>query len=66
MSEEYLPHDWFPRPLPSNVRLGEGTWLYSTFAFLHYESEQPCGLPGQPICPLSFYCVTGCCQYIIP
>jgi hypothetical protein len=28
--------------------------------------EQPCGLPGQPVCPSRFFCVTGCCQPIIP
>jgi acetyltransferase-like isoleucine patch superfamily enzyme len=40
----FLDHDWFPRPLPVNVILGERTWLYSTFAFVHYRSERPCGL----------------------
>lgn len=39
-----LTHDWFPRPLPANVVLGSGTWLYSSHAFLHYKSERPCGL----------------------
>ncbi len=28
--------------------------------------EQACGLPGQAPCPTSNYCVTGCCQVIIP
>jgi hypothetical protein len=27
---------------------------------------QPCGLPGQPPCGQGFYCITGCCQPIIP
>jgi hypothetical protein len=27
---------------------------------------QPCGLPGQAVCPSGFYCITGCCQMIIP
>ncbi len=36
-----LPHDWFPRPLPSNVEIGEGSWLYSSFAFLHCRSHRP-------------------------
>jgi hypothetical protein len=22
---------------------------------------QPCGLPGQPLCPANFSCITGCC-----
>jgi acetyltransferase-like isoleucine patch superfamily enzyme len=39
-----LPHDWFPRPLPANIVLGERSWLYSSFAFLHYRSARPCGL----------------------
>jgi acetyltransferase-like isoleucine patch superfamily enzyme len=40
----FLEHDWFPRPLPANVVIGERSWLYSAFAFLHYASERPCGL----------------------
>ncbi|MGH3146691.1 MAG: acyltransferase [Rubrobacter sp.] len=39
-----LAHDWWPEPLPSNVVLGEGSWLYSSFAFLHYRSERSRGL----------------------
>jgi acetyltransferase-like isoleucine patch superfamily enzyme len=39
-----LAHDWWPECLPSNVAIGEGSWLYSSFAFLHYRSEQPLGL----------------------
>jgi acetyltransferase-like isoleucine patch superfamily enzyme len=39
-----LAHDWWPEPLPPNVIIGERSWLYSSFAFLHYRSEQPCGL----------------------
>jgi acetyltransferase-like isoleucine patch superfamily enzyme len=34
----HLDHDWFDAPLPSGVHLGEGTWLYSSFAFLHDRS----------------------------
>jgi hypothetical protein len=26
------------------------------------EGVQACGLPGQPECPVNYYCVTGCCQ----
>jgi acetyltransferase-like isoleucine patch superfamily enzyme len=40
----YLEHDWFPRPLPANVELGERSWCYSTYAFLHYHSTRPCGV----------------------
>lgn len=39
-----LPHDWFPRALPANVVIGERSWLYSSFAFLHYASKRPCGV----------------------
>jgi acetyltransferase-like isoleucine patch superfamily enzyme len=39
-----LPHDWFPRPLPPNVVIGERSWIYSSYAFLHYSSTRPCGL----------------------
>jgi acetyltransferase-like isoleucine patch superfamily enzyme len=35
-----LPHDWFPRALPQNVEIGEGSWLYSSFAFLHCRSQR--------------------------
>jgi hypothetical protein len=27
---------------------------------------QACGLPGQQPCPVNTYCITGCCQKIIP
>jgi acetyltransferase-like isoleucine patch superfamily enzyme len=43
-STRQLSHDWFPRPLPDNVELGEGSWLYSSFAFLHYQSRRACGV----------------------
>ena len=36
-----LAHDWFPRPLPANVRAGQGTWIYSSFSFLHHSSTRP-------------------------
>lgn len=39
-----LDHDWFPRPLPANVLIGERSWCYSSFAFLHYRSRRPCGV----------------------
>jgi acetyltransferase-like isoleucine patch superfamily enzyme len=42
MSAPYLEHDWFPRPLPSNVRIGPRSWLYSAYAFLHCRSQAPC------------------------
>jgi acetyltransferase-like isoleucine patch superfamily enzyme len=30
-----LEHDWFPRPLPERVHLGERSWLHSSYAFHH-------------------------------
>ena len=39
-----LPHDWFPAKVPANVELDEGTWLHSSYAFVHYRSRRPCGL----------------------
>jgi acetyltransferase-like isoleucine patch superfamily enzyme len=36
--------DWFPRPIPPNVSLGERSYLHSAYAFLHYRSERPCGV----------------------
>jgi acetyltransferase-like isoleucine patch superfamily enzyme len=44
MSGAHLEHDWFPKPLPENVVLGERTWLYSSFAFRHYQSSRPAGV----------------------
>ena len=41
MTNSLLPHDWFGKPLPSNCRLGERTWLYSSFALVHNRSEDP-------------------------
>lgn len=39
-----LPHDWYPATLPVNVEIGDRSWLYSSYAFLHYRSQQPCGV----------------------
>lgn len=37
----HLEHDWFPKPLPHNVRMAENCWLHSSFAFLHCTAELP-------------------------
>lgn len=39
-----LAHDWFATELPGNVTMAAGSWLYSSFAFLHYGSETPIGV----------------------
>lgn len=36
-----LPHDWFPRPLPECSTVGERSWIYSAFAFLHCRARRP-------------------------
>jgi acetyltransferase-like isoleucine patch superfamily enzyme len=39
-----LAHDWLGEPLPDNVEIGEGSWIYSAFAFLHFASRRPVGV----------------------
>jgi acetyltransferase-like isoleucine patch superfamily enzyme len=39
-----LDHDWFPIALPDNVIVGERSWCYSAFAFVHYCSRRACGV----------------------
>jgi acetyltransferase-like isoleucine patch superfamily enzyme len=41
---KHLSHDWFPRPLPANIIIGENSWVYSSFAFLHYCSRRSIGV----------------------
>jgi carbonic anhydrase/acetyltransferase-like protein (isoleucine patch superfamily) len=36
-----LPWDWNPDPLPDNVEVGNRSWVYSSFAFLHHRSTVP-------------------------
>ncbi len=36
-----LDHDWFPADLPDGVELGDRSWLYSSFAFIHCRSRRP-------------------------
>lgn len=39
----WLEHDWYDQPLPAGVVLGERSWVYSSYAFLHCVSEvDPC------------------------
>jgi acetyltransferase-like isoleucine patch superfamily enzyme len=40
----HLEHDWYSKPLPTNIRLSERTWLYSAYAFCHYGSRAPVAL----------------------
>jgi acetyltransferase-like isoleucine patch superfamily enzyme len=45
MAEQHiLADDWWPKPLPPNVAIGKASSLYSSFAFVHYRSNRPCGL----------------------
>jgi acetyltransferase-like isoleucine patch superfamily enzyme len=40
MAGGVLEHDWFPAPLPAAVSIGDDSWLYSSFAFIHYQSQR--------------------------
>ena len=35
-----LEHDWYDAPLPANVEVGDRSWIYSSFAFLHCRSRR--------------------------
>ena len=35
-----LEHDWFDGLVPDNVVLGDDTWLYSSYAFVHCRSRR--------------------------
>ena len=37
----WLPHDWFGAALPTNARIDQSSWLYSSFALLHCHSRLP-------------------------
>ena len=39
-SARRLAHDWHPAPLPASVAIGEGSWLYSSYAFVHCRSRR--------------------------
>ncbi|MCP9819743.1 acyltransferase [Synechococcus sp. Cruz-9H2] len=34
-----LRHDWYNQSLPKNIEIGESSWLYSSYAFLHFMSQ---------------------------
>jgi acetyltransferase-like isoleucine patch superfamily enzyme len=35
-----IADDWYPSRLPDNVLVGQRSWVYSSFAFLHHESRR--------------------------
>ena len=39
-----IPEDWYPGVLPSNIVVGEGSYVETSFSFLHYRSRRECGL----------------------
>jgi acetyltransferase-like isoleucine patch superfamily enzyme len=41
MNKQRLAHDWFDRPIPPNVQIGQRSWLYSSYAFAHFCSTRP-------------------------
>ncbi len=43
-NSQTLEHDWFSRPLPDNVVMGDRSWLHSSYAFLHFSSQRPSGV----------------------
>jgi acetyltransferase-like isoleucine patch superfamily enzyme len=44
MERKHLEHDWFSHPLPHNIRLGEHSWLYSSYAFSHCSCQSESGV----------------------
>jgi acetyltransferase-like isoleucine patch superfamily enzyme len=36
-----LALDWFDAEVPANVHIGEGSWVYSAYAFVHARSRRP-------------------------
>jgi len=42
--QAHLDYDWYPRALPANVIIGDGSWLHSAYALLHFYSRCPNGL----------------------
>ena len=41
MNGQRLAHDWFSAALPAGVLIGEGSWVYSSWAFRHCHSARP-------------------------
>jgi len=39
-----IEDDWFDRPMPPNVVIGEGCYIHSAYSFLHYRSRRECGV----------------------
>jgi acetyltransferase-like isoleucine patch superfamily enzyme len=37
----HLEHDWYDQPLPESLVVGERSWIYSSFAFLHDRTVRP-------------------------
>jgi acetyltransferase-like isoleucine patch superfamily enzyme len=44
MTAPVLHYDWFDRPVPENVEIGERSWLHSSYAFLHNQCRRPRGV----------------------
>lgn len=39
-----IPDDWFPGKVPSNVLVGEGAYIETSYTFVRYRSRAACGL----------------------
>jgi len=67
IGKDTLPPDCFPPPptdggVPdSGTTDGGGTTDSGTPPPQCTDGVQPCGLPGQALCPGGYYCLTGCC-----
>ena len=44
MTHPGLPEWDMPLPVPDNIEIGEGSQIWSAWAFAHYRSTRPCGL----------------------
>jgi acetyltransferase-like isoleucine patch superfamily enzyme len=40
-TNDHLSWDWFQRPLPANIRLGENVYIESSYAFAAFHSQMP-------------------------
>ncbi len=67
-----LPPECFPPPPPDGGSSSSSSTSTSTSTSTSSSSSgspppqcptgvQPCGLPGQDLCPVGAYCITGCC-----
>ncbi len=44
MAPQVLEHDWWPAGVPTNVEMADRSWVFSSYAFIHYQSRRERGL----------------------